>query len=62
MSQLSAPIDYVVDHILPNYSDDELNGMLAARTNKDSILYRAILVEMGKRSAVEYTKQYNVFD
>ena len=62
MSQLSAPIDYVVDHILPNYSDDELSGMLAARTNKDSILNRAILAEMGKRSAVEYTKQYNVFD
>jgi hypothetical protein len=51
MSQLSAPIDYIVDHILPNYSDTELSGMLAARTNKDSLLYRAILREMGDRCA-----------
>ena len=54
MSQLSAPIDYIVDHILPNYSDDELSGMLAARTNKDSLLYRAILKECGKRCAETY--------
>tara|TARA_Y100000588_G_scaffold104422_1_gene113877 strand:- start:260 stop:436 length:177 start_codon:yes stop_codon:yes gene_type:complete len=51
MSQLSAPIDYIVEHILPNYSDDELSGMLAARTNKDSLLYRAIIREMGERCA-----------
>jgi hypothetical protein len=51
MSQLSAPIDYIVDHILPNYSDDELAGMLAARTNKDSLLYRAIIREMDERCA-----------
>ena len=51
MSQLSAPIEYIVDHILPNYSDDELAGMIAARTNKDSLLYRAILREMGDRCA-----------
>ena len=51
MSQFSAPIDYIVEHILPNYSDDELAGMLAARTNKDSILYRAIIQEMGDRCA-----------
>ena len=51
MSQLSAPIDYIVNHILPNYSDDQLAGMLAARTNKDSILYRAIIQEMGDRCA-----------
>ena len=30
MSQLSAPIEYIVDHILPNYSEDELAGMIAA--------------------------------
>ena len=53
MSQLSAPIEYIVDHILPNYSDDELAGMIAARTNKDSLLYRAILKECGKRCAVD---------
>ena len=53
MSQLSAPIHYIVEHILPNYSDDELSGMLAARTNKDSLLYRAILKECGKRCAVD---------
>ena len=53
MSQLSAPIEYIVDHILPNYSDDELAGMIAARTNKDSLLYRAILREMGDRCAHE---------
>ena len=46
MSQLSAPIHYIVEHILPNYSDDALSGMLAARTNKDSLLYRAIIREM----------------
>jgi hypothetical protein len=51
MSQFSAPIDYIVEHILPNYSDDELSGMLAARTNKDSLLYRAIIHEMGDRCA-----------
>jgi hypothetical protein len=51
VSQLSAPIDYIVEHILPNYSDDELAGMLAARTNKESLLYRAIIQEMGKRCA-----------
>jgi hypothetical protein len=53
MSQYSAPIEYIVDHILPNYSDTELSGMLAARTNKDSMLYRAIIQEMGKRVARE---------
>ena len=47
MSQLSAPIAYIVGHILPNYSDAELSGMLAARTNKDSMLYRAIVQEPG---------------
>ena len=47
-----APIDYIVEHILPNYSDDELSGMLATRTNKDSLLYRAILEEMGNRCAI----------
>ena len=51
MSQLSAPIHYIVEHILPNYSDDELSGMLAARTKKDSLLYRAIIREMGERCA-----------
>jgi predicted transposase YdaD len=53
MSQLSAPIEYIVQHILPNYSDAELSGMLAARTNKDSMLYRAIIQEMGERVARE---------
>jgi hypothetical protein len=53
MSQYSAPIDYIVDHILPNYSDTELSEMIAARTNKDSILYRAILRECGNRCAVD---------
>jgi hypothetical protein len=52
VAQFSAPIEYIVEHILPNYSDDELSGMLATRTNKDSILYRAILEEMGNRSAI----------
>lgn len=51
MSQFSAPIDYIVSHILPNYSDDELSGMMAARTNKDSLLYRAIIQEMVDRCA-----------
>ena len=51
MSQLSAPIDYILEHILPNYSDDELAGMLAAFTNKGSLLYRAIIREMGDRFA-----------
>lgn len=53
MSQYSAPLDYIVDHILPHYSDDELAGMLAARTNRESLLYRAILKECGKRCAVD---------
>jgi len=42
-----------VGHILPNYSDAELSGMLAARTNKNSMLYRAIIQEMGERVARE---------
>ena len=66
MSQFSAPIDYIVEHILPNYSDDDLSEMLVAtgsrvtfdwwhtaRTNKNTLLYRAILREMGKRCADE---------
>ena len=60
MSQLSAPIDYIVDHILPNYSDTELSGMIAARTNKDSLLYRAILKECGKRCAKVYIERHGV--
>ena len=53
MSMLSAPIEYIVQHILPNYSDAELSGMLAVRTNKNSMLYRAIIQEMGERVARE---------
>ena len=48
----------VVDHILPKYSDDHLANMLKQRPNKNSILHKAIVEEMAKRSAIEYTKQY----
>ena len=58
MAQQSSSIRMVVDHILPKYSDDHLANMLKQRPNKNSILHKAIVEEMAKRSAIEYTKQY----
>tara|TARA_R110000824_G_scaffold173359_2_gene351382 strand:+ start:936 stop:1121 length:186 start_codon:yes stop_codon:yes gene_type:complete len=58
MTQQSSSIRMVVDHILPKYSDDHLANMLKQRPNKNSILHKAIVEEMAKRSAIEYTKQY----
>ena len=62
MAQQSLTIDYVVDYILPNYSDEHLSNMLKQRPNKASILHQAVLKEMARRCAVEYKKQYNTFD
>ena len=59
MSEFSAPLDYIVDYILPHYSDDELAGMLAARTNRESLLYRAILKECGRRCAGDVVDYLN---
>ena len=56
MAQQSSSIRMVVDHILPKYSDDHLANMLKQRPNKNSILHKAIVEEMGRRCAVEYTK------
>jgi hypothetical protein len=58
MAQQSSSIRMVVDYILPKYSDDHLANMLKQRPNKNSILHKAIVEEMAKRSAIEYTKQY----
>ena len=58
MTQQSSSIRMVVDYILPKYSDDHLANMLKQRPNKNSILHKAIVEEMAKRSAIEYTKQY----
>ena len=58
MTQQSISIHMVVEKILPNYSDDQLVNMLKQRPNKNSILHKAIVEEMAKRSAIEYTKQY----
>ena len=57
MTQQSISIHMVVEKILPNYSDDQLVNMLKQRPNKNSILHKAIVEEMAKRSAIEYTKQ-----
>ena len=54
MSQLSAPLKFIVDTILPNYSDGELQGMLLQRQhNKKSLLYRAVKIEMAKRNLLK---------
>ena len=61
MSQLSAPLKFIVETILPNYSDGELQGMLLQRQhNKKSLLYQAVRLEMAKRSLLEYEDKYGV--
>jgi len=58
MTQLSASLELIVESILPNYSDVELQEMLLQRQdNKNSLLYRAVLLEMGKRSAKDYVEK-----
>ena len=51
-------LEYVVEHILPNYSDEQLSNMLKQRPHKQSLLRRAILKECGNRCAVEYQRRY----
>ena len=51
-------IDLIVKEILPNYSDEELTQLLKRRPNKNSILHKAVLKEMGERCATEYEKEY----
>ena len=56
MTQQSTSVRMVVENVLPNCSDDHLLYMLKQRHNKN--LHKAIVEEMAKRSAIEYTKQY----
>ena len=51
-------INIIVKEILPNYSDEQLTQLLKRRPNKNSILHKAILKEMGERCATEYEKEY----
>tara|TARA_R100000687_G_C6290832_1_gene91332 strand:+ start:241 stop:405 length:165 start_codon:yes stop_codon:yes gene_type:complete len=51
-------IDLIVEKILPHYSDEELTQLLKRRPNKNSILHKAILKEMGERCATEFEKEY----
>ena len=56
MTQQSTSVRMVVENVLPNCSDDHLLYMLKQRHNKN--LHKAIVEEMGRRCAAEYTKQY----
>ena len=53
-------IDLIVEKILPHYSDEELTQLLKRRPNKNSILHKAILKEMGERCATEFEKEHKI--
>ena len=50
-------INIIVNEIFPHYSDEQLTKLLKRRPNKNSILHKAILKEMGMRCAAEYIKE-----
>ena len=50
-------INIIVNEIFPHYSDEQLTKLLKRRPNKNSILHKAILKEMGKRCAAEYMEE-----
>jgi len=50
-------INVIVNEIFPHYSDEQLTDLLKRRPNKNSILHKAILKEMGMRCSAEYMKE-----
>ena len=42
-------LDFIVEYILPNYSDETLFNMLEQRSAGDSLLREALLDELEKR-------------
>ena len=50
-------INIIVNEIFPLYSDEQLSALLKRRPNKNSILHKAVLKEMGMRCAIEYKKE-----
>ena len=50
-------VDLVANEILKNYTDKELVRLLKLKPKK-SILYKAVLKEMGERCAKQYEKEY----